>query len=354
MSSFTDVEMKDLSAAPAAAPAAPRKKRKRVEPPQPAALASGSMPTPPRTFDDEAVHRPITVQPRIELMRDMPREFPNCAQGTSCTIALAASASAAGAGPSLAVSLPLPQLTHFEASQMVPLQWQLLEASRDRVRELTPQFRIDGTTNPPPQPDIWKALRMEFLELPVYGAAHESNLLRQSGTFTFQGRWVRHFPPCKFGRRCVGFEGEGHVPGLTQPITLMRAMSPTQWDELWRTDKQPAGNAPCVLCHRSILAAHVHNRRLVASGAFVEADLGVAQIWRNKVDEPDGYNGDNVIRARPGECIVAPLCTPNYWGLKAVHKDGVMWVIDQSAMVWRPPTLPGTASIQPGTQLRNF
>lgn len=214
---------------------------------------------------------------------------------------------------------------------------------RQRLDAMQPQYRQEGQAASLTQQDAHRGLRMRYLFVPVYGAAHESALLMQAGRFQF-GAALRDLPPCLFGRTCVATRmdaGRPLIPQLTEPITLMRAMTPAQLDELVLEGRAPRGRAPCVLCHRFVVSAYVHFMRTMRPGVVPEGEARreVAQLWCNRVDCADGYRRQAILLPRDDEVVMNALVEPTLRFLRA-HRHGTQWRVHQEALVWRPPEIP--------------
>jgi len=208
-----------------------------------------------------------------------------------------------------------------------------------------PVYRID-TVRVLSDSEATHLLRHEANVLPLYGARHETTLMRQAGTFTVHSGRKITFPPCLFGEACVtNTLGGGGIPPICSSLSVafvsMRAMTPMQWSALVMHGEQPLGEAPCVLCHRRIISSDVQHRRYLQSTGQLLLQLNeqrpVVQLWRNPIDCPDGYFGPYVLHAQPNEDIVAPLVLPNHYNTRA-YRAGVdgQWRICQAALIWRP------------------
>jgi hypothetical protein len=223
----------------------------------------------------------------------------------------------------------------------------------------------------PVQADAVHLLRNRGLRLEEFSVEHESALLRASGTVTFTNAsgqtFTYHLPPCMFGTQCFAYRAAKHVDfagqpqtllrGLTEPIVLMRAMRPDQLRALLQKHEQPAGEMPCVLCHRQAIGEYIHYTRLMtsfpttAAGHTVHPALDLeysvspgtelCQLWSNKVDCPGGYFRHYILQPKPNEVVCAPVADANYSALSA-QRDPLTntWVIDQSGMVWQPTPFP--------------
>jgi hypothetical protein len=313
--------------------------------------------------------------PRVEPMSRLLDSFPHLGMDTACTHAVnklaAAALVSAMASPTAKRRKPSAEnkeeeeeeeekagvsreRLHFENSQENPVALQIL--MRCRAQVMKPEYRLN-TLMPVPEEHFDLLLRSGQASLPVFGFKHESRMLIQSGPVQL-GAQTYTLPPCVRDKACVGWTARDRILGLTEPIVLMRALTPKQWDDLGRHGKMPHDQGPCVLCHRKTLSAYVHNARFLAtspgdSGGLqlvAERPMQVGQLWRNPMDCPDGYASVYAIKERPNELVVEKLCDFNYWSLTASKLHG-RWVLSQEPLRWRPciPTQPLI-----GEELGNF
>lgn len=325
-----------------------RIKRKRAVAPDPDFV----LPTPAPTTSEPAVKRQIECTPEIQAMIDIAHGQPNSIQVND----LSSSSSSSSSSPSSDSTKTMCRAQlHFDSSQQHP---QMQELLRLRNNLIAPQYRVDGHIQIPTQSDVFRNLRVNALDLPVYTASHESMLLRQSGTFAVTNRGETrnfHFPPCMNGHQCVASR-PNTIRGLPhdEPIIMMRAMSPSEFDHFGKTGVSPSGSAPCVLCHRDALCEYVyHVRAMMATGVVFEPDdpREVVQLWCNPISCENGYFHQYCIQPRPNEVVLHHLVEFKYHLLSARKYQG-MWVIDQSAMVWRRPKLVVKPTV--GENLQNF
>lgn len=233
---------------------------------------------------------------------------------------------------------------HYDASQAVPLEQELLQKANDVLR--APEFATGANGALLSHQEASTMLRCKRALLPVFSAVHETTLLRISaGRWTLPNLGARDFPPCCYGIHCVGSKGPWEIPGLTEPIVLTRGMTPLEYRALLEHNTQPTGQQPCVLCHRKHLTHAVSLLRLgvrPGHGQTLAQPDAVYQMWRNKEDEPGGYFRRYVFHPNPHEVVIDPLA--NYHpSLLAAGRDPVTgaWSIGQEQMVWRPaPLLP--------------
>lgn len=321
---FGDLE--SAYAAASASPPVPQRKRKRGTHIAP--------PAPPPTF---AEAERVDVEARTELLSTLVRDAPAPMEHTQAAVArLPAARARLTAAASNLLRAPL-QVTAAPGVE---------ELLRRRARLVQPRFRVEGQVALPSTHDACHQMRMRALSVPIQGAAHESRQLIQAGTFG-DGEHRRTLPPCMFGAACVA--STYPIEGLTEPIVLMRTMSPTQLARLLATNEQPPGRAPCVLCHRNAVEEYVYYVRAMAMQPPAHATLQlehahpdeVLQLWCNKVDCDDGYVSRYVLRPLGGgtkEIVVEPMCCVTGHGIRAhEHRAGEPWRLDQSRLVWRPP-----------------
>ena len=362
-----------------AEPRVPRKRKRPAPPPPPSSLDhhatttgdSAPVVAPPVSFAQQVVRRAVQSPPQLELLADLMREHGHVQTTSACEHAVAklvATAKVASAAKPRAKApaaqlddLPrhqsamLREQVHVTAAQRMP---GVAELERLRARLVAPVVRVAGVATVPAAADAAHQLRVGALSLPTYTASHESNLLLQSGTFSFvvhSATHTRTFPPCRMGRACVGVLSYRHFVGLDAPIVLMRAMSPPQFERLVRTGEAPPGEAPCVLCHRACVAEYVYYVRALAPhlqhrGVNLPTHE-VAQLWCNRFDCPDGYYAAYALHPRPDEVVVAPLCHAVETDLIRAHRVAGQWRLDQSRLLWSAPLM-----LEPdvGETLRHF
>ncbi len=206
---------------------------------------------------------------------------------------------------------------------------------------MAPTRRIEGQHTLPSVRDIEHGLHVRSLSLPMYGVAHESRLLRQSGSFQLVGAEgetrAYTFPPCMQGAECITNRWPTSIPGLTQPFVLMRAMTPEELRTLSATGAAPAGRSPCVLCHREAVCQYVYHLRFLRNNAWLrlENEREVLQLWCNKVDCPDGYFSQcaKLPDTTQYDAILEPVMGMTYSLLRA-RRSGVQWWIDQPGAAW--------------------
>jgi hypothetical protein len=239
------------------------------------------------------------------------------------------------------------------------------ERLRERIVRMTPRHRIRGQTSMPVYQDAVHLLRNRGVKSDEFSADHESALLRQSGTVTLTARDGRkltvHLPPCMFGTQCFAYRAAMHVDhtgrqqslirGLTEPIILMRAMTPEQLRAFLQHNELPAGEMPCVLCYRESICEYIHYTRLMTSfpstaaaahpalhlHSSVSPTHELCQLWHNKVDCKGGYFRHYILEPRANEVVCAPVAEATFSALFAIRETGTnTWVINQSSMVWQP------------------
>ncbi len=287
-------------------------------------------------------------------------------------VSAAATAKRASAAHTAAASLgdvdaPALQRLHVEASQTNPLLLQLYLEKRKRIA--APVFFM--ANNPAQQMDqkfVCQQLRQGFLDIPTLLADYESRLLVQSGPMPLPDGSFLQLPHCMFGNECFGTLEWTNIRGLTEAITLMQAMLPADFQALVQQRKQPSYKWPCVLCHRKMPTEAVQYFRHLdevdksrpppvlqrSSRVFVtrENPDEIHQLWRNLENVQGGYFSERIFKANPSEGIFAPLVENNVAALVARKQTGTgRWVIDQSALVWKPPVI---AQPRLGESMANF
>ena len=366
------------NSAPAPTPAAiPIRRRKRpagsAPPPleERASVAQGPstcvLPPVDGFSSDACARRALASVPELRPIGELVREFPHLAMDTDCSIARSkladggatssssATPTAKKAAAKSAAAMPDPEqvkVLHFECSQERPAALEVLIQQRKNL--IAPVDSVKGQLAEVSAAAVSRALREEKLVLPLFTAEHEASQMVSAPNEPVQlsnGKQYK-FPQCMRGRQCVGYAtlelpGEPKlypIEGLDERVVFMRAMTPEQWAR-FKADPSysPPGQGPCVLCHRATLSAYVHHVRLLnASSSSVqlhsfesESPKEVFQLWYNTVDREGGYWRPCVLMPRPGEVVLEPLAEMCYQGLRA-KRVGALWVVDQSAMVWRP------------------
>lgn len=315
-------------------------------------------------MEDEPVH--------VRTMADLARDFPHIRMDSQCeqaatklaaanemlapgggkrahdpldprTIAAAAAAAAADlSSHKKDLDQVQSRSIHFSASQSDPLEFTLMQRARDKL--VMPERRIADVLHT--HKDASAILRSSATPLlPLYTAPHETNLLRfHAGTFNLPGYGERTFPPCCYGIHCKG-RSPNEIPGLTEPITLTRAMSPEELIALLQHNTQPVGLMPCVLCgrfylvHAVLLQRHGLRPALQQSLLLQEPD-SVLQLWRNLDNEPGGYFRRYVFHALPDEVVIDPIANYHPSLLHATYNPKLLaWTIHQDQMIWRPAAL---------------
>ncbi len=356
-SAFTDQECKDASAS-ASPPPGPLKRKKanagntkkkpRIEIPLPDA-------PPSLTPVFSSMSLTSTVMPMTEMIHSVPHLH----MDALCSSALAKLAPFPGpVSITKRIAIDPSDLVekkrlHVEASQVNPTQFQLYMEKRMSLP--VPIFFL--AENPAQQLDqvvVCQRLRQGFLDIPTFTAQYESKLLVQSGPMPLSDGQVLQLPPCMFGNKCFGTLEWTNINGLTEPITMMQAMLPADFAALTSPQAiQPAYKWPCVLCHRKMPSEAVQYFRHLdevdksavlpskTARTFVHRENPdeIHQLWRNLENVRGGYFAERIFKANPHEGIFAPLVENNVAALVSL-KDGTgRWVIDQSALVWKPPVM---------------
>lgn len=359
-----DVEMVYASASPPAASAVKPRRKPRASPTSASPVSDVPIIASPNGFGAWPVSASAGAASSFARIEQLARGDDDALPGPAVR-ALLAEAQARGGNKDQASTLLRTQ-PHLEAAQESPL----MPALRAMLAKLPHiQYRTDerGCIEAGEAAYLLRHDRAR-LSLPLYGFKHETELLRQSGRV----QWLedghirtRDFPPCMRGEACVAsvhWRSIEHLPG---PIVLMRAMSPAQWRELRLNAVAPAGQAPCVLCHRHEVSELVYFVRSVAVGPapmlHVENAPPLVQLWRNPVACADGYCANYTLHPVEGgaggsECILAPVCQV-YGRMLAAERapthECVHWRINQAKLAWTPPVVT-TATAQIGESVSSF
>ena len=228
---------------------------------------------------------------------------------------------------------------HYDQSQHIPAEVELLHAARAQLA--VPQFTHGEHMLA--HTEASEMLRRKYFRLPVYTAAHETQLMAQhAGTWTIEGFGERTFPPCCFGKECIGFKEVGLIPGLTERVVFMRAMSPEEWQNLALRGVQPVGTSPCILDGRLRTVRYVAKERLaLRPGHTMQRDgpEAVFQLWRNLVGSEGGYWPRYIFVPAENEILIEPIVAFTRSTLHATRLPNGMWSVSQDTMVWKPPAL---------------
>jgi hypothetical protein len=285
-------------------------------------------------MDSDCIHKLSRMNAVVKkttrgLMRDRKK---NIVEGAPASMSLIPEASA-----------DVKQQLHFEQSQHEPIPLIRLREARSML--VKPYFLVQGEVAAVPQDHIHKLLRAKTtLSLTLLTAAVQSEMLVQSGSFHFPGLGVRHLPPCYHGTKCRGMI-EDTIPGLTERVIFMRAMTEEQWADLKRSNKQPSENAnwPCILCGEYNTTHYVlQSRNLLPAGHTLQREdpNEVLQLWYNLVDEEGGYHNRFIFQPNVGEALIEPIVMPNYFTMRAEKAGGVMWRVKRDGIIYHAPTMP--------------
>jgi hypothetical protein len=249
----------------------------------------------------------------------------------------------------------------YDQSQHEPVEMELLRDARALL--VVPQYTHGEHMRS--HKEASEMLRRKFLRLPLYTAAHETQLMAQhSGTWTIAGFGERTFPPCCYGTKCVGYT-DNLIHGLDTRIIFMRAMSPAEWESLVLHGTQPVGTSPCVLDGRLHTTRYVAKERMgmrpghsihrggggaaAAAAAAAEPEV-VFQLWRNLVGVPGGYWPQYMFFPAENEILIEPIVAFHRSALRAERQPSGMWSVLQDSMVWKPPALLERSSVGESAQ----
>ncbi len=239
--------------------------------------------------------------------------------------------------------------SHLAQSKINPYQCILWKEKFNRLT--VPQFYAEqDLSNGLDQQQLNDMLRLNRLELPVMDAGHESLILAQGGICTDADGVERNFPLCSAMDKCVGCTST--IPGLTEATILMAMMYEVEYKKFIEQGIAPPGNGRlCVLCYRYRLSdwtLYCRDLRMLAQGdgmsqstneAWKMKSMQIMQIYFNKVNTQGGYDASFCILPEPREPIIQPIVRLARTKLFAYKKNG-RTIIDQSALVWKPPTVP--------------
>jgi hypothetical protein len=261
------------------------------------------------------------------------------------------------------------QLHHTQQSsfdpQSHPQLGSLLQTMGERYYRFVLDYDRDCAHQGECTPAMLDSARVRLRQVQtVRGGALESALLRQSGRFPHPRLAMEvEYPACVKGQECVCFDWHVHnmshpdkpprpcpIPGLTEPIVLMSSLDQLQYEQFLRDGIWPIQALQmCVLCWRYRMAALVlknrrgdmncHRNPMGRPNDSIEPgyieDL-VKQIYRNPVDEENGYAREFVLQSAPTEYLLQPIVLLNTSRLKAVYDETERrWSIDQTAILWQ-------------------
>jgi hypothetical protein len=210
--------------------------------------------------------------------------------------------------------------------------------------------------------DIHAMLRSGGRRVPMQRAGLEQELLMQSGLWEHRGKQY-NFPACSRGEQCFAFTDYQKIPGLKVPIQLTGMMFQNEFDEFLASNTLPACSRPCVLCCRDIVSDWIYtirgSRMMGKPGtqqcsdqrAFEQVQNRVMQFYFNLMDTEGGYFSSYMVTPTQSEPLLQPIVRLNLSLLAARKLKGGRICIDQSALVYKPPSkLPA----RPGELVSSF
>ena len=197
-------------------------------------------------------------------------------------------------------------------------------------------------------------VRGRSTRVPLFTFEHESQLLKEAGTFfsPLQGKDIT-FPPCSRDSKCVGMteqlmgaEGKGFV--------LTRAMTPEEHAHLLNTGSSPVAPGLCVLCARyTVSKALVFLRALNDQADMVASERRLLNGWRVPVG-PGGYTRRKCFTPCSfGQVFVSDTFPMYGRGDLVVRREQLSGrrVVDQSALKHR---IPPPSAVHVGMSVQNF
>jgi len=143
---------------------------------------------------------------------------------------------------------------------------------------------------------LWMARNVQLnatseFELPTSSAAHEDNLLQESGIWKFGTVRIR-MPECENGMQCIAINSK--IRGLPLPEQLnpfVSYMSEDEWKRL--PHKVPMEQRPCLLCYRYYTCRFVIN---MMSHPQIDISKQFSfQTFKNPIDTKGGYKSKHAI-----------------------------------------------------------
>lgn len=246
------------------------------------------------------------------------------------------------------------QLEALHTRQLKIIPW-ALDAFNGVMDEL-PQatyYDADGTFGQQATQDVMqKAMRVGRLNLPILTAQHESLIYAQSGTFPspVDGS-VSVYPPCRKGIKCLAYTNWKEFPGLTEPIILTAVMFP---NEMNNQSANVHISRLCIACSRFLIVdcALAYQELCMTGGGdavqptntapYERKAVGIVQFYGNLYDRKGGYMEEYTIRPTSQQPHIQPLARLNLSKMTCFKddKEGGRWRVDQSRILWVPPTIP--------------
>lgn len=348
------------------------------------AANTGNLPPPPNLHLARFEAIPVNELPVIKNIRELVLEYPHMQSDPitgqpNCTDALnkfntemkTLNHEIEAKVMLLQDELPIPkpseiQKKHFESANT----WQL-DVFKDKLRRLPiPQLIFHDPNSSDeelfsmfkmPQEDLVKMLRSEALRLPIASAQLESDLLRESGTWShLVTKRIYNFPPCMWGPECMTYSKlVGKIQGLDKPMILTQFMFEEEYTAFIQGGR--SGNIPprpCVLCCRDSLAdwiVYLRAEKLKGTTSssirFQNPEKEIHQFYRNQQNCENGYDSNFMLPVKIGEPIIESIVTLNSSLLRCDTLINGRRRIDQSALLWKHAKLPEPKS---GETMKNF
>lgn len=251
---------------------------------------------------------------------------------------------------------------HLQAANFDPWQTHEFQQLIDNFPVPTYFFRHNMD-----QDNLYEMLRSRQVRLPLMPASLESELLRESGNWPYQYRRtdgvveekVYNFPPCSLAQRsrCIAQSSflMSTLDGLDAPMVPVSLMFVEEWKHFLRTgypveSGQSWQPRPCILCCRAMLVDWVMFLRVNSMFGFpTHKQSGfewrtdqVMQFYRNLKGGQDGYAEQFMLDPQPSfkESIIESVVKVNAALLKCRKDSKGRRFIDQSALLWKGPSVP--------------
>jgi hypothetical protein len=266
-------------------------------------------------------------------------------------------------------------LVHEAREAVTQIDPWVSELFKAKLQELpVPNYFFQDASHINSTEDIYRLLRRKQQHVELFDFAYEQLLLGEAGTFMLQPKahmpaYPVTFPPCNKGDACCG--KVINIPDMENvgPFVLSQVMYRDEYETLLFTEgAAPPPPRACILCCRRLLVDWVTWNRTITMTSEVQTGTSTAsrahrfsetapvyQLFRNLVNEPNGYFGQYVLTPQEGDAIVDPICmfiVPLLKRVKWELSPGChRRYIDQSLMQWRP-----TSSAVPkiGESIQNF
>jgi hypothetical protein len=259
------------------------------------------------------------------------------------------------------------------------------ELFRSKLQQLpVPDYYFhDPTETNTTADDIYALLRRKQQQVELFDFAYEQLQLGEAGTFFVQPKAQQAaravtFPPCSRGSACCGMLNGIPDPDKIGTFVMTQMMYRHEYHTLmFSAGAAPPPARPCILCCRRLLVDWVTwNRTITMTSEVLAPDSGdndaytaqtasqlhanshiapVYQLFRNLVNEPNGYFSQYVLTPREGDAIIDPICMFVLPVLKRVawpvSTTATRRYIDQSLMQWKP-TVHSTPRL--GESIQNF